>query len=450
LDLLPSIAMKTSLAIAFFLALGLPLFTQEPAATPVPLTLDQAIQAVLAHYPSLNAAQAAIDAARGRVMQSNASRLPQVSANGTYTYESLRPYINFALPGSPPTAFYENIQNSYNAALNVRQLLTDFGRTDALVAMARAGQISAEDALEQVRNQLGYATIQAFYGVILLQASEAVADEEIRALLEALRISEKKFNGGTATKFDLLTTQVRLANAHNRRTDIQAALEKQEAQLRQLLGLPPDAPLALAGSFAPAAGLPDFGATISQGLQNRPEMKLAHDSARTAQLALDAANRENRPVLSAEASGGVQNGDLPVMYANKSYVAAGLSVSVPLFTGKRITGDRITAQADLRGAQARAAELNRTITAELADAFTDLKAAQARLASADTLVAQAQEALRLAQSRYANGVITNFELLDAQSNARAAEQTRLQDEYDCVLSRQAIARAAGKPPQAQP
>jgi len=442
--------MKTSLAIAFFLALGLPLFTQEPAATPVPLTLDQAIQAVLAHYPSLNAAQAAIDAARGRVMQSNASRLPQVSANGTYTYESLRPYINFALPGSPPTAFYENIQNSYNAALNVRQLLTDFGRTDALVAMARAGQISAEDALEQVRNQLGYATIQAFYGVILLQASEAVADEEIRALLEALRISEKKFNGGTATKFDLLTTQVRLANAHNRRTDIQAALEKQEAQLRQLLGLPPDAPLALAGSFAPSADLPDFGVTISQGLQNRPEMKLAHDSARTAQLALDAANRENRPVLSAEASGGVQNGDLPVMYANKSYVAAGLSVSVPLFTGKRITGDRITAQADLRGAQARAAELNRTITAELADAFTDLKAAQARLASADTLVAQAQEALRLAQSRYANGVITNFELLDAQSNARAAEQTRLQDEYDCVLSRQAIARAAGKPPQAQP
>ena len=195
---------------------------------PGPLSLDQAIQAVLVRYPSLDAAQAAIDAARGRFMQSNAARLPQISANGAYTYQSLRPYINFSLPGSPPTAFYENIQNSYNATLNVRQLLTDFGRTDALVAMARAGQISARDALDQVRNQLGYSTIQAFYGVILLQASDAVADEEIRALLEALRISEKKFNGGTATKFDLLTTQVRLANARNRRTDTEAALAKQE------------------------------------------------------------------------------------------------------------------------------------------------------------------------------------------------------------------------------
>jgi outer membrane protein TolC len=442
--------MKTFLANAFFLALGLPLFAQEPAAASSSFTLDEAIQAVLAHYPSLNAAQDAVDAARGRVIQSNASRLPQVSADGTYTYQSLRPYIGFALPGSPPTNFYENIQNSYNAALNVRQLLTDFGRTDALVAMARAGQISAEDALEQVRNQLGYATIQTFYGVILLHASAAVADEEIRALAEALRISEKKLSGGTATKFDLLTTQVHLANAHNRRTDILAALEKQEAQLRQLLGLPADTPLALAGSFASAAGLPDFGATISEGLRNRPEMKLAHDSERTAQLALDAANGESRPNLSAQASGGVQNGDLPAMYANKGYVTAGVSVSVPLFTGKRITGDRIAAQADLRSAQARVAELDRTITTEIADAFADLKAAQARLGSADTLVAQAQEALRLAQSRYANGVITNFELLDAQSNARAAEQTRLQDEYDCVLARQAIARTAGRPPRAQP
>jgi outer membrane protein TolC len=80
------------------------------------------------------------------------------------------------------------------------------------------------------------------------------------------------------------------------------------------------------------------------------------------------------------------------------------------------------------------------------DALADLKNAQAHLVSADTLVAQAQEALSLAKLRYANGVITNFELLDAQSNARAAELARLQSRYDCVLAHQAIARAAGQQP----
>jgi outer membrane protein TolC len=80
------------------------------------------------------------------------------------------------------------------------------------------------------------------------------------------------------------------------------------------------------------------------------------------------------------------------------------------------------------------------------NALSDATAAQARLANADTLVAQAEEALALAKTRYANGVITNFELLDAQSAARAAELTRLQARFDCVLASQAVSRAAGEAP----
>ncbi|HEY4990063.1 MAG TPA: TolC family protein, partial [Opitutaceae bacterium] len=67
--------------------------------------------------------------------------------------------------------------------------------------------------------------------------------------------------------------------------------------------------------------------------------------------------------------------------------------------------------------------------------------------NADTLVDQASEALSLAQTRYSNGVITNFELLDAQSARRSAELGRLQARYDCVLARQAVARAAGVVPR---
>jgi len=439
--------MKTaSLLLLPLLALGAPLHAQEPAAAPAPLTLGQAIAAVLARYPSLTAAQAAIDAAHARVTQSEADRRPQVSANAAYSYLSLRPYVEFSLP-SGSSSFYETIQNSYNATINVGQLLTDFGRTDALVALARAGEISAQDALEQTRSQLGYETIQAFYGVLLLRASVGVADEEIRALDEALRIADRKFAGGTATKFDVLTTKVRRATAQNNRTDTIAQLQKQEALLWQLLGAGPDSPLPLAGDFPAASAGPDLSATIAAGLQERPEIKLARDDAATAERRLDAADRANRPVLSARATGGEQDGDLPAMYANKGYVAAGLSVSIPIFTGERITGQRLEARADLRAAQAKITELDRMIATDVADAFADLQAAAARLQNADLLVDQAQEALALAQSRYANGVITNFELLDAQSAARSAEQSRLQARYDWTLARQAVARAAGAPPQ---
>jgi outer membrane protein TolC len=409
------------------------------------MTLAQVLDAVLTRHPTIEAAQAAVDGARGRLEQSASARLPQVSANGSYAYTSLRPVIR--LPGSAG-GFYTNIQNSYNVSVGVRQLLTDFGRTDALVAMARAGEMSAQDALEQVRDQLGYQAIQSFYGVLLLRQSVGVADEEIRSLEEAERISERKLAGGTATRFDVLTTQVRLANARNGRTDTIAALEKQEAALRELLGSAPGTPLALSGGLSAPAEKPDLSAAIAEGLQHRPEIRLARDGERVAGLKLDAADRENRPSLSAQAAGGMMDGVLPEQYDNRGYLNAGVSLSVPLFTGNRITGERVEARADLRAAQARIAEATRAIATDVSDACSDLTAAQARLASAAALVAQAQEALALAKSRYANGVITNFELLDAQSNARAAELARLQANYDCILAGQAIARASGKPPAA--
>jgi outer membrane protein TolC len=422
------------------LAIGSPIRADEPAP-PSPLTLAQTLDAVLARYPSLAAAQAAVDSARGRTMQSEADRLPQISADAAYTYLSLRPYVSI-----PGISLYETIANSYEARVGVRQLLSDFGRTDALVALARTGEISARDALEQARSQLGYQTIQAYYGVLLLRSSVSVADEEIHALDEAFRISEKKFNGGTATRFDLLTTQVRLSNAHNHRTDARASLEKQESVLRQLLGCEPGAPLVLAGDFGVPGEPPDLSATIAAGLRNRPEMKLARDSAEGANQRLDAANREDRPTLAANAAAGVEDGQLPEMYASRGYVTAGVSVSVPIFTGQRITGQRIEARADLRAAQSRVDELHRTIVTDVSDALSDLKASIARLAESDALVAQAAEALNLAKTRYANGVITNFELLDAQSNARAAELARLQASYDCTIARHAVARACGEPP----
>lgn len=411
------------------------------------LTLSGAIDAVLARYPTIDAARAEVDAASARTMQSNASRLPQVSGQAGYTYDSLRPYVALAFPGSPPTALYESINNSYAATVTARQLLTDFGRTDKLVDMARSGEITAQDALEATRHQLGYETIQSFYSVILLRSSADVAREEIKSLEEALRISQRKFNAGSATKFDVLTTQVRLSNSRNHLTDTLSSLEKQENGLRQLLGRDLGSPLELSGEFdAERPAIPETDA-IADGLVNRPEMKLAHDDEQTAQLRLDAAKRGDRPTLEAQVTGGIQDGELPELYDNKGYVAAGLSLQVPIFTGKRLTGERIEAQAGIRLAGARRLELSQTITTDVADAYSDLSAAKARLGSADTLVEQAKEALDLAQTRYSNGVITNFELLDAQSSFRSAELGRLQARYDCVLARQAVARAAGVAPQ---
>ncbi|HEY9155795.1 MAG TPA: TolC family protein [Opitutaceae bacterium] len=438
--------MKTYALVSLLLAWAAPLAAQTPSAS-TPLTLSQVLDEALAHYPSIEAARARIDAGRARTWQTQAARLPQVSAQASYSFVDPLSYVDFPTP-SGSVRVYEQTQNNYDVGLKVRQLVTDFGRTSALVAASRTGELSNQDALEQIRMEVGYQAIGYYYSVVLLQASVSVADEEIRALREALRISEQRQQAGTVTHFDVLTTKVRLANAENRRTDTLAALQRQEAKLRQLLGRRDANDVVVQNGFPAGANTPARDALVTEALSQRPDLLAARHAEKSREQLLDAADRGDRPTVNAALSGGTRDGYAPSLNAAKAYVDATVALNVPIFTGHRVEGERREARAELRAAHERMMESQREAVSEIDSALADVAASSARLENADTLVAQAQEALTLAQSRYERGVITNFELLDAQSAARAAELSRIQARYDRVLADEALSHAVGRKPSA--
>lgn len=434
--------MKTTAFFALALGLAAPLAAQESAH---PLTLSDVLATALARYPSVEAARQGIDAARARTVQVRSAFLPHLGATASYRFTNPLAYVQLPLPGGA-IRIDQQIENNYDVGLGLQQLVTDFGRTRASVRAARAGEQSAADTLDEVRDDIGYQAIGHFYAVLLLRDSVSVADEELAALREALRIAQERLAAGTATKFDVLTTQVRLADAENRRASVVASLRREEARLRQVLGDETGTPLELRGDFIVDSAALDRAALVAETLQDRPELKVARDAERVAQARLDAADRADRPIIGASFSGGARNGYAPSLDAAKAYVNAGLTVSIPILTGHRTDGQRREGRAELRGAQSRTRALELAAVADLDGALADLAASRERLGNADTRVAQAQEALALAESRYQRGVVTNFELLDAQSAARAAELARLQARYDCVIGRQMVARASGRPP----
>jgi outer membrane protein TolC len=80
---------------------------------------------------------------------------------------------------------------------------------------------------------------------------------------------------------------------------------------------------------------------------------------------------------------------------------------------------------------------------DLLNAMDDIRKNQKKLASADTLIKQAQLAQNLASDRYKFGVITNLEVLTAVSNYKEAKLSQLQYEYNLLLSRMDLCRLAG-------
>lgn len=79
--------------------------------------------------------------------------------------------------------------------------------------------------------------------------------------------------------------------------------------------------------------------------------------------------------------------------------------------------------------------LESNIRKDLATVQQDYKGLQEKLSNTNVLVQQAERAYKLAQVRFKEGLITNVELLDAQTNVENANLQLVQLQYQAQLDK---------------
>jgi len=212
---------------------------------------------------------------------------------------------------------------------------------------------------------------------------------------------------------------------------------------RDLLGAPADAPLALDGTLAVTPLDLDREALIAAALEQRPEMRLSRTAQAGAQLNLRLSELGNRPKLSLDVSVGAKNGYQPNLNTLKANFTAGVAVDFPVFDGFRTRSATAASDAELRALEAETKALELRVVTEVDQAITDVRASTEKIGTAELQVRQAEQALVMAQTRYAAGVITNLDLLDVQTALAEARLTETKAQLDLVLSRYALDQAAG-------
>ena len=90
------------------------------------------------------------------------------------------------------------------------------------------------------------------------------------------------------------------------------------------------------------------------------------------------------------------------------------NVSWPVLDGGRTRAEIAEAAAATRAARARLAEFEAVLAVEVRQRFSELEASRAAIAAADDGVRAATEARRVAGERFAAGVATSTDILDAQ------------------------------------
>jgi outer membrane protein TolC len=406
-------------------------------AQTIPAQLTDLINKAIENYPKLKEANEYVNLSETKTDLAYGAYMPVISADASYRYGKPTPSITFPI-GQGVTKDVQFIPaNNYDLVLKVQQPIWDFGRTQGNIQKSKSDIVTSKDNLENAKNTLAYQVTQVYYGIVLLNKSMEVQNEQIKLLEANEKLISDKIKNGDALKFDLLSTQVKKNAAQNRLIDLQTQLRKQYDMLNMVT--------ANSGYDYITTKEADgkLFSTEVTSTDNNYDIKVLNDKLSSANWDVKIAKRGWLPQLVATATAGYKNGFLPDINKLMFNYNIGVGLNVPIFSSARPNYQTKLAKINLQANQYALEAQKLSLNKDIAQAKNDVEATEGKLKNYELQVEMAQEALNLANTRYRSGVITNLELLTAQTNLQDALLGKIQLEYNLLLAKIELHRLAG-------
>ena len=405
-----------------------PAQASQPSTAPQTLTLQQAEQLAIRNHPQIQVATYLASAAKEQVIETKSAYYPTVFGSVTGVDSENNSRITAGALNNP--IIYEREGNG----LTVNQLITDFGRTHELVKSSSYRAKAEEENVVTTRADVLLAVDEAYYAVLKGQAVLTVAQETVkeRRLVsdQVTALEQNKIKSGLDVSFanvDLAQAQLLLIQARN-------DLDSSFAQLSEALGYSDQRTFQLTEQPLPPAPPPDINQLLQEAMADRPELIGQRLNVNSARSYATAERDLWFPTLSAAGVAGVTPEGANQLAPR--YAAAGFNLNIPIFNGRLFGALHSEAAERARAEDQSLRDLQDRITRDVRTAWLNANSAYQRLAVTDQLLAEANQALDLASSRYKLGLSSIIELSQAQLNQTQAqiEQTSAKYDYQTELS----------------
>jgi outer membrane protein TolC len=429
--------MKIRILIFCFLIISIAsVYSQNEVIT---VDLNKAIQSTIQTYPLIAQLNKQADIVDARVNQLKSNFDPLVDVD-----------VSYARVGPPQIFVFGPLsaqlypENNYDAHISLEYTVYDFGKRDALVNLVGSNKGTALDNVELAKANLAYQAVQVYYTILYLKESLKLKEEQINDLDKHLQITEAKVKSGTATDFDVLTTQVKISANQNQKINIENEIEKQEIQLKSLMGLAPDSKINVTGDFNFSKMNFDLDSLVQIALQERSEMKIARDNELTARLQKLNALKNDMPTLNFNFEYGIKNGFIPDIDAFRGNFAAALDFRYPIYNGSKQDYMEQEADANLLSALSYNDNVKITVKSEVTKALSDLSSLELQLDNIKIQIDQATESVKRSELQYKEGTLRNLDLLDAQTDLSEAKLSEQQVIFRNILGYYNLQRSIGK------
>ena len=454
------------------------------------LTLSEALEIAKKESENLGIARAGIESARGEQRRARSEFFPQLSGSASYTRTLETQFAALTEdgdeePGGPPPptscptfvpdpaappderlaaleaaascasrldpfGSFSDLPfgqpNQWSFGLSLSQNLFAGGRILAQNRVAAANRRRAETELTAQEAQLVLDVATAYYDAVLSDRLVTIAEASLDQAERTLKDVRLAREVGTQPEFDLLRAEV--SRDIQRPAVIQRRTARELAYLRlaQILNFPLDQPLSLTTSLGdtaeaavppviPIAAMAEAPPDTTVDL--RAPVRQAAENLRASEGQAAVARSQSLPsvVLSSQYAklnfpeDGFPSGRFLTDWT------VGVSLQMPLFTGGRLTGDRMIARAGVDQARLRLRQVEEQARLDARNTLATTEEAEARWSATSGTVRQARRAYQIAEIRYREGISTQTELSDSRLQLQEAQANRAQAARDLQIAR---------------
>jgi outer membrane protein len=404
------------------------------AQAPV-VPLAQAEQTALRNHPRIAAAALEAEASGFAVDQVRAAYGPALSGNVTGVGTEHGSVLS---AGAVTTS---SIYSRGASGIVASQLLTDFGRTGSLERSAQLRNASRNQNVADTRAQILIEVQQAYYQALASESILKVAQATLDLRRLTLRQVAALARSSLRSTVDVGFAQVNVSQAELDMFRAENDTRAGHARLSAAMGYPSDQPFELADEPLPPPLDSGDNGLVAQAIRQRPDLAALRLNRDALASYAEAEKRLRNPTVTAAAVAGAA----PVRDDRlvRNYAAAGVNMSIPVLNGGLFKARREEAESHAAAADKAVEDLTVRIARDVRVAWLDATDAFRRLDVTARMVAEADEALRLAQARYDNALGSIVELNQAQWNQTSAQIAAASAKYEYLSRRAALNYALG-------
>lgn len=408
----------------------------EKDVTAEEMGLEDLIQVSLCTNPSLAAEYMGVKASEAGLGTSRAEYLPSVTISGTGNIAGERPEGGDYTQAEP-----------YSAKAEASWLLFDFGGRGSRISRTRAYLDAANFGYNASLQNLVLSVQTAYLNLLAADESLVSSKASLDTYKQSYDEAQKRYKLGMVSLSDNLQAKTRYEQALLAVVQHENQVKQFSGNLAVLLNLSPDTPIKLAKPTFDDKFIQIESDNVQEmmktALAERPELRAQESNTKAQKANLTAAKTRMLPTISANASASYNDN---WKYSNPYGIenAAGLYISMPLFSGFSNMYQTAQASYQYKQSQNQTENLKRQIENEVWSAYQNYKTALRSYQISQTVLESAEENERVAFRYYEVGKGDIINLLTAVAQLADARQNKITAFYSLLLSKANLYKSIGK------